>query len=304
MKKYRGYTYINTVFILAVVLIIVFYIVDNNSVLINTYSNEIDSINSSYKAESIINIIFSKQENLVKNMEKVYFYEDEINLSIDETLIKDLNNQEILLSKKDENFIITVNVDYKNIKSYANAYGSIVNEIYTKGFNTINEHTISLDELNSLKNSYSNFLEKSGNDERIINLLEDTYFIKKGKKKNEIYKLINEEEFLVKSFRDEERVLINQVSGNLVVEDNVNIKGIINADNIILLNDLNLNGLLNLNSEVITENNLININGILINLYNIRDDNIKIKYDFKSIKDISEYIPEYIKPKLFNIKKG
>lgn len=301
-NKLKGYTYINVVLVISIIIVILFFMLEDSFSLINTYKNEEDLIQGSYFGESILNIAMSKdnEEYINKNLEDLYFNKkNKIILDLDENYLENVEYKLELQKANiftENDFIIRAISNYKSIESITTLKGSLINKVYLEEMGILNSSTVPRDELEKLQEDYS-LLSKESNFKNIINLKEDTYYIKKGKRDNIIYTLSeNDEENIICSFKWQDYVLINQDAGDFVVLDNIKINGIVNVNNIILLEDLKVEGLLNLNQDIITEENNLMVNGILVNLQDFSENNIVVNYNFLNIDIISEYIPRFIKP--------
>ena len=301
-NKLKGYTYINVVLVISIIIVILFFMLEDSFSLINTYKNEEDLIQGSYFGESILNIAMSKdnEEYINKNLEDLYFNKkNKIILDLDENYLENVEYKLELQKANiftENDFIIRAISNYKSIESITTLKGSLINKVYLEEIGILNSSTVPRDELEKLQEDYS-LLSKESNFKNIINLKEDTYYIKKGKRDNIIYTLSeNDEENIICSFKWQDYVLINQDAGDFVVLDNIKINGIVNVNNIILLEDLKVEGLLNLNQDIITEENNLMVNGILVNLQDFSENNIVVNYNFLNIDIISEYIPRFIKP--------
>lgn len=301
-NKLKGYTYINVVLVISIIIVILFFMLEDSFSLINTYKNEEDLIQGSYFGESILNIAMSKdnEEYINKNLEDLYFNKkNKIILDLDENYLENVEYKLELQKANiftENDFIIRAISNYKSIESITTLKGSLINKVYLEEVGILNSNTVPRDELEKLQEDYS-LLSKESNFKNIINLKEDTYYIKKGKRDNIIYTLSeNDEENIICSFKWQDYVLINQDAGDFVVLDNIKINGIVNVNNIILLEDLKVEGLLNLNQDIITEENNLMVNGILVNLQDFSENNIVVNYNFLNIDIISEYIPRFIKP--------
>ncbi len=301
-NKLKGYTYINVVLVISIIIVILFFMLEDSFSLINTYKNEEDLIQGSYFGESILNIAMSKdnEEYINKNLEDLYFNKkNKIILDLDENYLENVEYKLELQKANiftENDFIIRAISNYKSIESITTLKGSLINKVYLEEVGILNSSTVPRDELEKLQEDYS-LLSKESNFKNIINLKEDTYYIKKGKRDNIIYTLSeNDEENIICSFKWQDYVLINQDAGDFVVLDNIKINGIVNVNNIILLEDLKVEGLLNLNQDIITEENNLMVNGILVNLQDFSENNIVVNYNFLNIDIISEYIPRFIKP--------
>lgn len=301
-NKLKGYTYINVVLVISIIIVILFFMLEDSFSLINTYKNEEDLIQGSYFGESILNIAMSKdnEEYINKNLEDLYFNKkNKIILDLDENYLENVEYKLELQKANiftENDFIIRAISNYKSIESITTLKGSLINKVYLEEVGILNSSTVLRDELEKLQEDYS-LLSKESNFKNIINLKEDTYYIKKGKRDNIIYTLSeNDEENIICSFKWQDYVLINQDAGDFVVLDNIKINGIVNVNNIILLEDLKVEGLLNLNQDIITEENNLMVNGILVNLQDFSENNIVVNYNFLNIDIISEYIPRFIKP--------
>lgn len=301
-NKLKGYTYINVVLVISIIIVILFFMLEDSFSLINTYKNEEDLIQGSYFGESILNIAMSKdnEEYINKNLEDLYFNKkNKIILDLDENYLENVEYKLELQKANiftENDFIIRAISNYKSIESITTLKGSLINKVYLEEMGILNSSTVPRDELEKLQEDYS-LLSKESNFKNIINLKEDTYYIKKGKRDIIIYTLSeNDEENIICSFKWQDYVLINQDAGDFVVLDNIKINGIVNVNNIILLEDLKVEGLLNLNQDIITEENNLMVNGILVNLQDFSENNIVVNYNFLNIDIISEYIPRFIKP--------
>lgn len=301
-NKLKGYTYINVVLVISIIIVILFFMLEDSFSLINTYKNEEDLIQGSYFGESILNIAMSKdnEEYINKNLEDLYFNKkNKIILDLDENYLENVEYKLELQKANiftENDFIIRAISNYKSIESITTLKGSLINKVYLEEMGILNSSTVPRDELEKLQEDYS-LLSKESNFKNIINLKEDTYYIKKGKRDSIIYTLSeNDEENIICSFKWQDYVLINQDAGDFVVLDNIKINGIVNVNNIILLEDLKVEGLLNLNQDIITEENNLMVNGILVNLQDFSENNIVVNYNFLNIDIISEYIPRFIKP--------
>lgn len=301
-NKLKGYTYINVVLVISIIIVILFFMLEDSFSLINTYKNEEDLIQGSYFGESILNIAMSKdnEEYINKNLEDLYFNKkNKIILDLDENYLENVEYKLELQKANiftENDFIIRAISNYKSIESITTLKGSLINKVYLEEMGILNSSTVPRDELEKLQEDYS-ILSKESNFKNIINLKEDTYYIKKGKRDSIIYTLSeNDEENIICSFKWQDYVLINQDAGDFVVLDNIKINGIVNVNNIILLEDLKVEGLLNLNQDIITEENNLMVNGILVNLQDFSENNIVVNYNFLNIDIISEYIPRFIKP--------
>lgn len=307
MKKIKGYIYINVLLIMSILIIIVFYILDNNSDLLLSFKNEEDLINSSYKSESLLNIGLKDMDKINEKLVDVYFKEVQYDLDYNKNLLKDLEKSSLVL-KNDEDekdyFNLVARIKYKGINNIAIAKGSIVNDIYTKEISVLNKNTLTNDELIDIKEDYKNLNTYFINKKREINLKEGTYYIKREKNKNIIYNYVNDIENTVKSFRQNDIVFITQKEGDFVVCENVNINGILSVDNLVLLDDLNLKGLFNVNNEIISSSNQIFVEGLVVNLDSFDESYINSKYNFLYIKDLGKNIPKFINAKVLSIKKG
>lgn len=307
MKKIKGYIYINVLLIMSILIIIVFYILDNNSDLLLSFKNEEDLINSSYKSESLLNIGLKDMDKINEKLVDVYFKEVQYDLDYNKNLLKDLEKSSLVL-KNDEDekdyFNLVARIKYKGINNIAIAKGSIVNDIYTKEISVLNKNTLTNDELIDIKEDYKNLNTYFINKKREINLKEGTYYIKREKNKNIIYNYVNDIENTVKSFSQNDIVFITQKEGDFVVCENVNINGILSVDNLVLLDDLNLKGLFNVNNEIISSSNQIFVEGLVVNLDSFDESYINSKYNFLYIKDLGKNIPKFINAKVLSIKKG
>lgn len=311
MKKFKGFTYINTIIIISIIIVIVFNIVDNTRSKIFIYEREEDYIQAKYFAESLINILMAEEEIL--NKEVMYIFDNygkresiEKNIDIEIPYFLDyLDSYSISIdknSKFDEyGFKIRAKVSYKDIEEEIFSYGTLVNDIYKEKSGILNNYTIDKDEIENLKVGYNNLERLWNENNTFINLDNKEYYIRKNGKKNEIYKVENNEKSIVTSFRNQEAIFINQNNSTIIIDENVEITGILNVDNLILLSDCTVNGIVNLRGDIISDKNSLRINGCLVNLFNSSENNISVEYDDFYISLFKKNLPLYIKPKIFNI---
>lgn len=311
MKKFKGFTYINTIIIISIIIVIVFNIVDNTRSKIFIYEREEDYIQAKYFAESLINILMAEEEIL--NKEALYIFDNygkresiEKNIDIEIPYFLDyLDSYSISIDKNSKfgeyGFKIRAKVSYKDIEEEIFSYGTLVNDIYKEKSGILNNYTIDKDEIENLKVGYNNLERLWNENNTFINLDNKEYYIRKNGKKNEIYKVENNEKSIVTSFRNQEAIFINQNNSTIIIDENVEITGILNVDNLILLSDCTVNGIVNLKGDIISDKNSLRINGCLVNLFNSSENNISVEYDDFYISLFKKSLPLYIKPKIFNI---
>ena len=308
MRKMRGYTFISTVIILALISVISYFIFLDTDSMLSTYAKEQDQIQGSYYAESIINIVLSKEnsEKLNDSLKKICFNKErEIPFNINFP-IEDFNYTIDLLknTKYKDGFSIKVNGNYRGIKSCAIASGNMINRYYKEKSGVLNTYTIdNIEDFNNLKEMYSKLDEYFKDFSNVIILDNNDYYLENDGGYLSVYKIENEEKLECHRIYKEKYVYISQKEGNLIIADNTNLKGVINVSNLILMGDIALEGMLNLNNTVVSENNSIYINGILANFTSSGENHIFIDSKFSIIKSFGKYLPDFIKPTIYSLKK-
>ncbi|CDZ74442.1 hypothetical protein ING2D1G_0248 [Peptoniphilus sp. ING2-D1G] len=99
---------------------------------------------------------------------------------------------------------------------------------------------------------------------------------------------------------------ITQSGGSLCIVDEIRIRGIVDIDNILLNENLNIDGILVLRSNVNFLDNPKNIyvKGITVNTPSVSENNVISRYDFGEIDLYSRGISNYIKPRIYSIKRS
>ncbi|MDO5040754.1 MAG: hypothetical protein Q4D95_01545 [Peptoniphilus sp.] len=306
MKK-RGFTYIVTIMTVTLMVLGATFILSNLKDELLIMKNQRDYIQADAYAESMINIAIS-EENLEDHIKELYHTGESMDI-VPTHSIEELEDCRITLKSDDgtkKGFLISAKVKYKGVEGRFFARGSSVNPLYLKKLSVLNPQVISQEEIRELKETFV----KAPMDElpfvEYINLDERDYFIKKEGRYFLLYReSAGEEEVLAKKIATD-TFHITQKGGSLCVVDDTNLKGIVDVDNIFLRGDLNLSGILVLRSPVNFLNNPKNIyvKGLVINGDGVSENNVVARYDFEEIDLYSQGIPNYIKARVYSIKRS
>ena len=311
MKK-QAFTYIITILIIAIIVIAISFLVKNQKNNLMTIKNLDDKIQASASSESMINIAIA-DEKFKDNLKDLYFkkaasvnpkFLDEIP-GEDKKYILQADN-----SIEDKGFKLKAYLKYKNIEYAHEAYGTIANQIYTKGIAILNKNVIdeedyqeTLDSFNNLdvnKSTYVNSLELDGKDYHLAR--DGNYFI--------IYEIeeiiggesVEEIKNIVRKESINKSLYIKQKNGSLTVDENMKLRGIIDIDNIILNQDLKIHGIYLHRNEILSENSSVKVDGIAINMNGNSENNIDANYNFNNIYNYAKLIDNFIKAKIYSIQ--
>ena len=311
MKK-QAFTYIITILIIAIIVIAISFLVKNQKNNLMIIKNLDDKIQASASSESMINIAIA-DEKFKDNLKDLYFnkaasvnpkFLDEIP-GEDKKYILQADN-----SIENKGFKLKAYLKYKNIEYAHEAYGTIANQIYTKGIPILNKNVIdeedyqeTLDSFNNLdvsKSTYINFLELDGKDYHLAR--DGNYFI--------IYELeeiveresVEEIKNIVRKESINKSLYIKQKNGSLTVDKNMKLRGIIDIDNIILNQDLKIHGIYLHRNEILSENSSVKVDGIAINMNGNSENNIDANYNFNNIYNYAKLIDNFIKAKIYSIQ--
>ena len=311
MKKFKGFTYINTIIIISIIIVIVFSIADNTNSKTCIYENEMEYIQAKYFSESLINILIDDEKAL--NDASIYLFENygkredlEKDIEIKSfDILKDLDFYNISISKSNKfdkyGFKIRSSVSYKSIEEGVFAYGTLINDIYKEKSGILNNYTVKEEEIEKLKEGYNNLEELWNMNNIFIDLESGEYHIKKNGNRNELYRVDNNENNLICRFRNQEAILINQNNSDLIIDDDIEMTGILNINELVLLSDFTVNGIVNLKGDILSDKNNLKVNGLFVNLFNSSENNIIVEYNDYYISLFQKNLPLYIKPKIFNI---
>lgn len=308
MKK-RGYIYIVCIFIISIILLTLNYMLSNVESSSNILKNESDLLQAELSAESIINIVLSNKEEFKNSCKEIYYgaknklVENINTYGLDD--IKDLQVNLSLDNTYEENgFLLESKLQYRGIDVNCYSKGTIVNPVYTLGVDVLNKNTLESEEIEKLMEEYNNINLDSFDKINVVDLDSGTYYLKKEELNFIVYSEIieydeNGESYTVENilykYPISKGVFLNQKEGILVVEDNLNLYGVFNVSEVYLSEDLNIKGVLILNGSV---NNIgygknITIEGILVNLLGLSENNVASNYNFKYLKNYSNYIPGF-----------
>lgn len=308
MKK-RGYIYIVCIFIISIILLTLNYMLSNVESSSNILKNESDLLQAELSAESIINIVLSNEEEFKNSCKEIYYgaknklVENVNTYGLDD--IKDLQVNLSLDNTYEENgFLLESKLQYRGIDVNCYSKGTIVNPVYTLGVDVLNKNTLESEEIEKLMEEYNNINLDSFDNINVVDLDSGIYYLKKEELNFIVYSEIieydeNGESYTVENilykYPISKGVFLNQKEGILVVEDNLNLYGVFNVSEVYLSEDLNIKGVLILNGSV---NNIgygknITIEGISVNLLGLSENNVVSNYNFKYLKNYSNYIPGF-----------
>ena len=134
MKK-QAFTYIITILIIAIIVIAISFLVKNQKNNLMIIKNLDDRIQASASSESMINIAIA-DENFKDNLKDLYFDKE---ASINPKFLDEVPGQDkkyilqVDNSIEKNGFKLKAYLKYKNIEYAHEAYGTIANQIYTKG---------------------------------------------------------------------------------------------------------------------------------------------------------------------------
>ncbi|MGO1580050.1 MAG: hypothetical protein ACTHWZ_01390 [Peptoniphilaceae bacterium] len=315
--KVKAYTYIVTIIIISFLLVIVTGLLSsfsNNSFI---YSKELDSIQSECYAESVLNIAINDKK-FVENIKNLFFSkQDKWDLNINPN-IENLSVEKLQLRKENKKiksgFSLETIIKYKDIEEDCYAYGSMINEIYTKKLGVINSRVVDKEDIDKLKNFFNN--ENIENTDKIKEIILDdkNYYIKNEGIYNMIYTEVekenindeNIEKIEVARFNRSNSVYIKQDSGNLVFENKILLRGILDVSNIYLNESANLKGILFLRRpiEYIENRKTLEVSGITLNPEDISENNLISNYNYLEIEKYGRYLKNFIDPKILSIQSS
>lgn len=315
--KVKAYTYVVTIIIISFLLVIVTGLLSsfsNNSFI---YSKELDSIQSECYAESVLNIAINDKK-FVENIKNLFFSkQDKWDLHINPN-IANLSVEKLQLRKENtkiqNGFSLETIIKYKDIEEDCYVYGSIINEIYTKKLGVINSRVVDKEDIDKLKNFFKN--ESIENTDKIKEIILDdkNYYIKNEGIYNMIYTEVekedsngvNIEKIEVDRFNRSNSVYIKQDSGNLVFENKILLRGILDVSNIYLNESANLKGILFLRRpiEYIENRKILEVSGITLNPEDISENNLISNYNYLEIEKYGRYLKNFIDPKILSIQSS
>ncbi|WP_148497895.1 hypothetical protein [Peptoniphilus obesi] len=277
-----------------------------------TIKNLDDKIQASASSESMINIAIA-DEKFKDNLKDLYFKKA---ASVNPKFLDEIpgeNKKYILQSDnsiENKGFKLKAYLKYKNIEYAHEAYGTIANQIYTKGIAILNKNVIdeedyqeTLDSFNNLdvsKSTYINFLELDGKDYHLARdgnsfIIYEIEEIVEGESVEEIKNIVSKESI-------NKSLYIKQKNGSLTVDENMKLRGIIDIDNIILNQDLKIHGIYLHRNEILSENSSVKVDGIAINMNGNSENNIDANYNFNNIYNYAKLIDNFIKAKIYSIQ--
>lgn len=298
MKK--GYTYIFTIILISLVLIIAFGV----STKLKTYSlykNGVIKLQNHYDAFSLLNVYLTKDE--FYNDCKKFYDSSEVDRNINyygiSGRLRFYNDESIF----NEGARVVIKTKTNNIENESIAKINIVNEIYSKKRGKkqvpiLNLNTIKDDEL-SLIDEICREIYKKETDSKIVNLNGGIYYAKRERSTM----VITTENGDVVDFIDIYKpFVLNGEEATLVFKDNFRIEALINLKEIVLNTSLSLDGLLFLNSQIVSLNgdNII-VKGLVINRNGISENNLVASYNYKSLRSIRSVLFNYIRPTVYSI---
>lgn len=311
MKK-QAFTYIITILIIAIIVIAISFLVKNQKNNLMTIKNLDDKIQASASSESMINIAIA-DEKFKDNLKDLYFKKA---ASVNPKFLDEIpgeNKKYILQSDnsiENKGFKLKAYLKYKNIEYAHEAYGTIANQIYTKGIAILNKNVIdeedyqeTLDSFNNLdvsKSTYINFLELDGKDYHLARdgnsfIIYEIEEIVEGESVEEIKNIVSKESI-------NKSLYIKQKNGSLTVDENMKLRGIIDIENIILNQDLKIHGIYLHRNEILSENSSVKVDGIAINMEGNSENNIDSNYNFNNIYNYAKLIDNFIKAKIYSIQ--
>ena len=297
------------IFIISIILLTLNYMLSNVESSSNILKNESDLLQAELSAESIINIVLSNEEEFKNSCKEIYYgaknklVENVNTYGLDD--IKDLQVNLSLDNTYEENgFLLESKLQYRGIDVNCYSKGTIVNPVYTLGVDVLNKNTLESEEIEKLMEEYNNINLDSFDNINVVDLDSGIYYLKKEELNFIVYSEIieydeNGESYTVENilykYPISKGVFLNQKEGILVVEDNLNLYGVFNVSEVYLSEDLNIKGVLILNGSV---NNIgygknITIEGISVNLLGLSENNVVSNYNFKYLKNYSNYIPGF-----------
>ncbi len=307
MKK-RGFTYIVTIITITLIVIGLTLLISNLKDELLIIKNHEDYIQADSYAESVLNIVLS-DENLDRYIEDVYYTSKTSNITPFYN-IKELDGCKIKLKPDNtivkKGFLLSVHIIYKGVDGRFFAQGSAVNPMYLKKLDVLNPGVANEEETAELRQTFTKDPADKLSFVDYINLDSSDYFIKKDGRHFIIYRDVDGEEDIIAKGISTDSFHITQSGGSLCFVDDMTLRGIIDVDNIFLNADINLEGILVLRSPVNFLNNPKNIyvKGITINADAISENNVISHYDFEKIDLYSKSIANYIKPRIYSIKRS
>ncbi|CDZ74440.1 putative membrane protein [Peptoniphilus sp. ING2-D1G] len=312
MKK-RGFTYIVTIIIVTLIILGLSLLISNLKDELLIVKNQRDSIQADAYAESMINIALS-DKRFTNCLEDIYHGKSKSMQIAPAHIIDELDSSKITLKLDNsivkKGFLMTAEVEYKNINSRFFAQGSIVNPLYLKKLGVLNPRVIGEEEVGQLKDSFTKHPDESLSFVDYIHLEDKDYFIEKDGRYFVIYEenLQGEEPTrnIMARGLSTDSFYITQSGGSLCIVDEIRIRGIVDIDNILLNENLNIDGILVLRSNVNFLDNPKNIyvKGITVNTPSVSENNVISRYDFGEIDLYSRGISNYIKPRIYSIKRS
>ncbi|WP_143270576.1 hypothetical protein [Anaerosphaera aminiphila] len=297
------------IFIISIILLTLNYMFSNVESSSNILKNESNLLQAELSAESIINIVLSDEEELKKSCKEIYNgSKNKLVENINTYVLDDIEDLQVNLSLdntyEENGFLLESKLQYRGIDASCYSKGTIVNPVYTLGVDVLNKNTLESKEIEKLIEEYSNINIDSFEKINVVDLDSGTYYLKKEELNFIVYSEIieydeNGESFTVENilykYPISKGVFLNQKEGILVVEDNLNLYGVFNLSEVYLSEDLNIKGLLALNGSVNNIENTKNIvvEGILVNLLGLSENNVVSNYNFKYLKNYSNYIPGF-----------
>lgn len=311
MKK-QAFTYIITILIIAIIVIAISFLVKNQKNNLMIIKNLDDKIQASASSESMINIAIA-DENFKDNLKDLYF-DKEANINpkfLDEVPGQDKKYiLQVDNSIEKNGFKLKAYLKYKNNESAHEAYGTIANQIYTKGIPMLNKNVIDEEDYKETLDSFNNFDTSGSNNVSFLKLDGKDYHLGRDGNSFIIYEIeekidgeyIEEIKNIVKKGDIYKSLYIKQRNGSLTVDDDMKLIGIVDIDNIILNQDLKVQGIYLHRNEILSENSSVKVDGIAINMNESSENNIDATYNFKNIYVYAKLIDNFIKSKIYSIQ--
>lgn len=286
MKK--GYVMILTILImsLGIISIMFLYNIIDDRVVIN--KNDLNIIQADYIAESAIN--FFIDEDFTEDLKNLYKLRTQQEKGINKTLDVlgekvDLNLK--IIKSKSILFEIESKCKYKTIDANWYAYGSVINELYTKEISVINQRTCEIkgklcdeNQLNELKNVLDY------GQTTLIELPAEQVYVRKVDTKLTFFTITDNQENVIAN-TDNTNIYISQNGGSLTALNDITIQGIVDVDQIVLEGNMYIQGILNLKSDIVALGNYnIKVDGLTLNIDQVSENNLLAKYNYTYIQAI------------------